>query len=278
MKHKSVVTFAVLLAVVGVAAAFIACGAKEDPFAVGDREATGGDTTPVLPEAEQPTTASEQATSTDAQTRERLEADDVEGPPQDELIKFANWEENRVKLTNYIAAFIVAHGLDRPVRIIEVKQEDYKQALLDNDVDIVLEAASDWVGEQANGGKVVALQTLSSESPETRIALHASMRERAPDVVDFLSAYAPAGETMRAQAARMTGGRLGQRANTLTLTFLKRSEAMWAPWVEASVAHLVKSEVAKGTVTLCREWAIRFADVYKVEYCKDDPSVIQPDQ
>ncbi len=252
-----------------------ACGGKEDPFAVGDRETTEAVATPVLPGSDQSATAaSAQPTSTDAQMQDQLQADDVEGPPKDELIKFANWDENRVKLTNYMAAYIVAHGLDRPVRIIDLEGTDYKKALLDNHVDIVLEAASDWVGEQAEGGTVVALQTLSYESPETRIAVHASMRDRAPDVIAFLSSYRLEGDTLRAQAARITGGRLGQKPSTLTVNFLKRSQEMWTPWVNPGVAEIVKAEVAKGTFTLCRAWAVRFADVYNIKYCKDDPSLV----
>jgi len=46
---------------------------------------------------------------------------EASGPPRDELIKFAQWDDNRVKLSNWVAGYIVAHGLDYPVRIVDTE-------------------------------------------------------------------------------------------------------------------------------------------------------------
>ncbi len=230
----------------------VGCGAKDDPFAIGERK-TLGEATQAQQQEEQP--------------------GGPQGPSKDELIKFANWDDNRVKLTNWIAGYIVAHGLDHPVRMIDVDPEAYQDALTKNDVDIVLETDPAWAREEAESDDIIVLGTLSSENPDAKIVVHASMAERAPDVVEFLKSYALDGDVIRNQAARMTGGRTGLRENVVGFNFLKGFEEMWTPWVSAGAVENVKGAIEDGKSSLCRKWVTQF-EPERTSYCEDDPSMV----
>ena len=88
--------------------------------------------------------------------------------PKHELVKLAQWDDNRIKLSNFIAGYIIAHGLNYPTRLIDLEPEGYKDALPHNDVDIVLEADPEWAKPYADAGIIVVLKPLSSASPGYR--------------------------------------------------------------------------------------------------------------
>ena len=111
------------------------------------------------------------------------------GVPIHELVKLAQWDENRLKLSNFIAGYIIAHGLNHPARIIDMDPEGYKDALPNNDVDIVLEADPEWAKPYADAGIIVVLKPLSTASPDTVVAVNASLWKRAPEVGRFLERY-----------------------------------------------------------------------------------------
>ena len=129
----------------------------------------------------------------------------TEGPPREELIKFAQWDENRVKLGNWVAGYIVAHGLDHPVRVIETNPEDYKDALQHSDIDIVMEADPAWAKPYADAGVLVLLGPLSSASPDTVVAVNASIWTRAPKVGQFLERYEWDGEQLSSESSKDQG-------------------------------------------------------------------------
>ena len=250
------------------------CASKESPFALGDRKDSGKTTPTSIPSGQ---VATSQAATGPAATQQEQGAQPAgpQPPPKDELIKFANWDDNRIKLTNWIAAYIVAHGLDHPIRIIDVEPDAYQDALTKNDVDIVLEADPAWAQQQADLGNVIVLGTLTSENPEAKIAVHASMSKRAPDVIEFLRSYSPDSDVISKEAAKIRGSRVGVKENAVGLNFLKNFEAMWTPWVPSDAVELVKAEVADGNFSLCREWVIFMPDKYggvRTKYCIDDPS------
>ena len=132
----------------------------------------------------------------------------TQGPPRDELIKFAQWDENRVKLGNWVAGFIVAHGLDHPVRVIEMNPDDYKEGLPHSDVDIVMEVDPVWAKPYVDAGVLILLGPLSDASQDTVVAVNASIWRRAPKVGQFLERYEWNGEQLTTESTKIRGGRI----------------------------------------------------------------------
>jgi hypothetical protein len=197
----------------------------------------------------------------------------VDGPPNNEFVKFAQWEDNRIKLSNFVAGFIVAHGLDYPVRTIDMSPEDYKDALPNNDVDIVLEADAEWAQPYADAGVIVVLKALSSASPDTVVAVNASLWERAPEVGKFLEGYAWDGELLAAESMKIKGGRIAITENVVGLSLFKKQEDVWTEWVLPTVVKEVKAAIVDRKTGFCREFEVRSLGPYTLRVCKDDPSI-----
>ena len=191
------------------------------------------------------------------------------GPPSHELIKFAHWDDNRVKLSNWVAGYIVAHGLDHPVRLIETEPEGYKDGLVHADIDIVMEADPAWAQPYVDAGVLVILGALSTASPDTVVVVNASVWQRAPAVGKFLEEYAWDGDVLTAEAGKIKGGRIAIRENVIGLSYLKQSEAVWTAWVDATTTESTKLAIAEGKVSLCREFNIWGGHL---TVCKDDPT------
>ena len=195
----------------------------------------------------------------------------TEGPPRDELIKFAQWKENRVKLGNWVAGYIVAHGLDHPVRIIEMNPEDYKDSLPHSDVDVVMEADPVWAKPYVDAGVLVLLGPLSNASPDTVVAVNASVWRRAPNVGRFLERYEWNGEQLATESAKIQSGRIGIRENIVGLSFFKDNQPIWSQWVESEVVANVQRAIEEGKVNHCRRFEERRAGTVS-RVCVDDPT------
>lgn len=196
----------------------------------------------------------------------------TEGPPRDELIKFAQWSENRVKLGNWVAGYIVAHGLDHPVRIIEMDDpEDYKDSLPHADVDVVMEADPVWAKPYVDAGVLILLGPLSNASPNTVVAVNASVWRRAPNVGRFLERYEWNGEQLAAESAKIRSGRIGIRENIIGLSFFKDNQSMWSQWVESEVVANVQRAIEEGKINHCRRFEERRAGTVS-RVCVDDPT------
>ncbi len=245
----------------------LACGSAEETPAATEQPA------PVAQPTAQVGQSSQAAVATTAPAEEENQG--PQPPPKDELIKFANWDDNPVKLLNWIAAYIIAHGLDRPIRVIDVEEGAYQEPLLANDVDIVIAADGAWADEQAGAGKVIRLTNASPVDATLAVALHPSMEQRAPDVVRLLEALSIEPELLAKQAAMIRGGRVGLKENVVGLTFLKREHAVWMNWVGADVAALVNQAIEDGKIGHCRQFINYAPDRMGNEgsrYCKDDPT------
>ena len=191
------------------------------------------------------------------------------------MIKFANWDDNPVKLLNWIAAYIVAHGLDRPIRVIDVDDGEYRGPLLNNDVDVVIAADGEWAGEQADSGGVLRLANASPVDAALAVAVHPSMERRAPDVVRMLETLAIDAELLAEHSAMIRGGRIGLKENAVGLIFLKNHAAVWTNWVGQDAAALVGQAIEDGKIGHCRQFINYAPDRMGNEgsrYCKDDPS------
>ena len=194
------------------------------------------------------------------------------GPPPVELIKFAQWDENRVKLGNWVAGYIIAHGLDHPVRVIEMEPEEYKDKLPHSDVDIVMEADPVWAKPYVDAGILILLGPLSDASPDTVVAVNASIWTRAPKVGQFLEQYEWNGEQLTEHSKKIRGGRIAVRENIIGLSYIEDNKPVWSQWVDDNTATLVETAVTDGKVGHCRQFEERRTASF-TRICIDDPSI-----
>ena len=195
------------------------------------------------------------------------------GVPIHELVKLAQWDENRLKLSNFIAGYIIAHGLNHPARIIDMDPEGYKDALPNNDVDIVLEADPEWAKPYADAGIIVVLKPLSTASPDTVVAVNASLWKRAPEVGRFLERYEWDGDLLTAESKKIKSGRIAITAAVVGHNVFKRQEEMWRNWVAPEAAETVRAAMEDGKIWFCRGFEVRVIGPYTMRVCKDDPTV-----
>ena len=194
------------------------------------------------------------------------------GPTPVELIKFAQWDENRVKLGNWVAGYIIAHGLDHPVRVIDLEPEEYKEKLQHGDVDIVMEADPAWAKPYVDAGILILLGPLSDASPDTVVAVNASIWSRAPRVGQLLEKYEWNGEQLTSHASNIRGGRIAVRENIIGLSYIEDNKPVWSQWVDADTATLVETAVSDGKVGHCRQFEERRTASF-TRICVDDPSI-----
>ena len=293
------------LAITALVSVALACAPTDSPLAVGDRAtptptpteaeearaAAAATPTPTwvpLPTSVSVTAATESTTATSAdkgadkitidptRTPVPLPADysrSTSGIPMHELVKLAQWDEKRLELSNFIAGYIIAHGLNYPTRIIDLDPEGYKDALPNNDVDIVLEADPEWAKPYAEAGIIVVLKPLSSASPDTVVAVNASLWKRAPEVGRFLELYEWDGELLTAESKKIKSGRIAITAAVVGHNVFKRQEEMWTNWVAPEAADTVRAAMADGKIWFCRGFEVRVIGPYTMRVCKDDPSV-----
>lgn len=301
LSHRALISWAPALLVLVV----LACAPTDSPLAVGDRATP----TPTPTEAERvqaaiaatptptwvpvPTSvpvnaASESGTATSSgqdvggatieptRTPVPLPADysrSTSGVPIHELVKLAQWDDNRVKLSNFVAGYVIAHGLNYPTRLIDLEPDGYKDALPHNDVDIVLEADPEWAKPYADAGIIVVLKPLSPASPDTVVAVNASLWKRAPEVGQFLEQYEWDGELLTVESNKIKSGRIAITAAVVGHRIFKNHEEMWTKWVSPEAVETVRAAMADGKIWFCRGFEVRVIGPYTMRVCKDDPSV-----
>ena len=301
LSHRALISWAPALLVLVV----LACAPTDSPLAVGDRATP----TPTPTEAERvqaaiaatptptwvpvPTSvpvnaASESGTATSSgqdvggatieptRTPVPLPADysrSTSGVPIHELVKLAQWDDNRVKLSNFVAGYVIAHGLNYPTRLIDLEPDGYKDALQHNDVDIVLEADPEWAKPYADAGIIVVLKPLSPASPDTVVAVNASLWKRAPEVGQFLEQYEWDGELLTVESNKIKSGRIAITAAVVGHRIFKNHEEMWTKWVSPEAVETVRAAMADGKIWFCRGFEVRVIGPYTMRVCKDDPSV-----
>lgn len=269
LRHSLVIPLAALLVVVTTV-----CGAKEDPFAVGDREEFR-QATQTVPTATTSQAPSSLGTPNPTSTPESDETDDQssKGPSKEELIKLANWDDKTVNLSNFIAGYIIAHGLDHPVRLIDVSRDDYGETLLIEDVDIVLQASPDSYKGTETSQSIIVLDPLSEQDPSTNIVAHKRIESHAPEVIEFLKNYSLDDTVITELSARITTGRMGLKANVVGLIFFKNNEALWGQWISQNVAERVTAAIESGKTGMCRKFVETQMGGSKQRTCPDDPNI-----
>jgi hypothetical protein len=159
------------------------------------------------------------------------------------------------------------------VRIIETNPDNYKDGLPHGDIDIVLEADPTWAQPYADAGVLVLLGPLSSASPDTVVAVNASVRQRAPEVGKFFEEYVLESEALATDASKFKSGRIAITEGVLGLTYLKNSQATWSTWIDAASMEDIVVAIADRVVSLCRSFETRTAVNSPIRVCRDDPTV-----
>lgn len=175
-------------------------------------------------------------------------------------------------MSNWVAGYVVAHGLDHPVRIIDTNPDDYKDALPHGEVDIVMEADPAWAKPWADAGVIVLLGSLSDASGDTVIAVNASVWQRAANVGQFMEKYEWSGAILSEEAGKIRGGRVGVKENVVGLKIIKEQPQLWTPWGDSTTAAGVNLAVEDGKTGHCRKVEERDGTGGPIRVCLDDPS------
>ena len=243
-----VVTFLLLALMVTLLAA---CGRQDDPFLIADRKE-------LAEQALQPAASVGAASGIPApEVRTKYTEQELENRLYEQgvgTIKLGDWKDKGNSLYNNILGYIMVYGYDYSIDLVDLEPNGYEAALVSGEVDAVMDMSNPespgWYQEHIKAGTVLGTGSLFSSRPGSRIGVHASLNERAPEVVQFLGRVTPTDEVLDGLEARMTGGRTGIRANVAALMFLKRHEDLWTKWVEPPVAQKVKDAIAAGKSSL----------------------------
>ncbi|MBM3934291.1 MAG: hypothetical protein FJ319_08325 [SAR202 cluster bacterium] len=224
-----------LLLAVAAGAAALACGARENPFAVGDR----GTPTP---------TAAPDATARPTQT---LPWFDHEGK---DIMRIGEWPDKPVQLANAMTGYIMVHGFDYNVEIIPVEQEEAGKTLLNGEIHVITmfdrEASREWYDEKIKAGKIIDLGAIYESKPDVRIISEPTMKERAAELVTFYGKVKPGDEAFDAQAAGISTGRIGINPVVAAITYFKNNSTVWQPWVPSEIASRVSTAITDGKASL----------------------------
>ncbi len=225
----------------------LACAPEADPFDVGERKEVR-EGTPTAQPAGSAGSATAEPTALPEDWPEEFE---IKG-----AMKLAEWDDNGIRLYNYIAGYIISHGYLYDVELVEMPDSAYQEPLRKGEVDVVMAIArlecSDWYKEQTESGAVTDVGSLFEAKPDMRVGVHSNVKERAPEVVEFLAKMVPGDSVLADLTSKMTGGRTGVRPNVAALMFLKNNEDTWTRWVSGVVAERVKEAIEKGKTSLER--------------------------
>ena len=241
------------------------CADNNDPFDVGRlKEHRQGTPTPATSETAIVVTSTPVPEQTPVVQEETGESQTTD------VIRIVTWDDNRVKLVSFIAGYILFHGHQQKIEILETEVEGYKATLLDGHADLVMETSADWHQGLGKTDKVTSLAQPYTSEPDILIGINAGLTERAPYAISVLQSFAPGDKVIRELTARMSGGRMALRDNVAAIIFLKQNEDVWTKWVTPDVAERVKTAVAKGNNSLCNEWVTtRPASGMLHRVCKD---------
>ena len=116
-------TFLVLSAMAGMVG--VSCAQNDDPFEVGRLKEYRDGATPTSAAVQSILTATPTALPGDAPSIQKVETD-----TPSEAIRIVTWEDNRVKLVNFILGYLLVHGHMQKVEMVEIESESYKLSLI----------------------------------------------------------------------------------------------------------------------------------------------------
>ena len=243
-----------ILLIVAAAAGYIALSAcapeQEDPLAFGVRATIIASTPTPTPLPDEPTPTPIPAEVMEQVAQERSDTYlDALYEPTEGLVRIGIWDDKRVQLDNHLVGYVIVYGYDYGVEMVETTVEEYPSLLETGELDIVLQTSpelGDWLGERSEDGAVIDVGTMVEATDGARIVVHGRLKERAPEIVDFLGSITANDEVFDSASARITGGRLGINPNVASLIVLKNNEDLWTQWIPAEVVEKVKAAIESG--------------------------------
>ncbi len=173
-----------------------------------------------------------------------------------DIIKIANWKEGGPAMLNSLLGYFMVWGYDYTVELVEMEREDYRDAIEKGEVDLVLHVdtadadTSEWLSSVVDSGTVLEGGTPLADTETVRIAVHSTLTERAPDLVDFLATTTLPGEAFSKIAGTVKFGRVGVNPGAGAFKYLKEQSAVWNTWVPAEEASKVQAAIDASKTSL----------------------------
>ena len=233
MKHR-LMTYTLLgILAVAIAMAVVACAPEEEPFPF---DYHGTPTPSPVPVANV--------------TPERIITHKYDIISKGETIKIAEWDDNTLKMLNFLAGYVIVFGFDHSVELVDLEDRHYGDALLAGDVHLVLWMEEDWQNTTGADAGIIDLGTVYEAEAGLRIGASPALEEASDEIVAFLREFVPGDETVESLASRITGGRIGMRPNVAGLKYFKDNGEVWTQWIAPEIAEGVQTAIDDGKAGL----------------------------
>jgi ABC-type proline/glycine betaine transport system substrate-binding protein len=173
-----------------------------------------------------------------------------------DIIKIANWQDKSLALENNLIGYFMVWGFGYTVDLVDIEPTEYGAAIEEGLIDLVLEVdttdseVAAWLNGAVESGSVIDAGTLFTTTQNIRIAMHPSMIDRAPDLVEFLGEAAPGDQTIADIAKNVTFGRVGLTPSGASIKYLQENEDVWTTWMPEEVATEVRAALAARKTSL----------------------------
>ena len=167
-----------------------------------------------------------------------------------ETIKIAEWDDNTLKMLNFLAGYVIVFGFDHAVELVDLEDTHYGDALLAGDVHLVLWMEEDWHKTTGADAGILNISTLYEAEADLRIGASPALEEASKEIVEFLGSFVPGDETVESLASRITGGRIGMRPNVAGVKYFKENSEVWTQWIDTDIAEAVQTAVDEGKTGL----------------------------
>ncbi len=167
-----------------------------------------------------------------------------------ETIKIAEWDDNTLKMLNFLAGYVIVFGLDHAVELVDLEERHYGEALLAGEVHLVLWMEEDWYNETGTEAGLLNVGTLYQDETALRIGASPALEEASEEIVQFLSRFVPGDEIVESLASRITGGRIGMRPNVAGVKYFKENREIWSQWMDDETADLIQEAIDGGKTGL----------------------------
>ena len=167
-----------------------------------------------------------------------------------ETIKIAEWDDNTLKMLNFLAGYVIIFGFDHAVELVDLGERHYGEALLAGDVHLVLWMEQDWHKTTGADAGIVDLGTLYEAESNLHIGASPALEEASKAIAEFLRSFVPGDETVESLASRITGGRIGMRPNVAGVKYFKENSEVWKQWIAPKVAEGVQTAIDGGKTGL----------------------------
>ena len=138
-------------------------------------------------------------------------------------------------------------GVPQFTAILEAAEECHK-----HNVPAIADGGIKYPGDLAKAiaaGALIDLGSLSGDE-NLRLVVHGGLDDRAPELVEFLTAAKTAAAEIETRSAPITSGRIGVTPIVAAIKYLKEQEAEWTAWVPASIAEKVQAAISGGKTSL----------------------------